>query len=245
MKRALAVAAASVAALGAAGLAVAHGVDGTANVRSLAGTFAATTASKIQTSTCTTADNKTIVSTNAVYAGTATGDADLTGPATLRARSTINTTDNVGVVSGTLRIDVASGRDTEAAFTGACSGGSVAGLAVGRAHDPGARLVANISASFSSSGGFTNGKIGGSAGGASVELGVGRCQSVRTTPQKSEARGTVSAVSTTSITVAGLTCVVPTSLQSKVAKLTVNSRAEIHCALVNGTNTLTRAEGRR
>jgi hypothetical protein len=40
------------------------------------------------------------------------------------------------------------------------------------------------------------------------------------------------------ITVAGLTCSVPPSLAAKVATFKVGDRAEIHCALTNGTNTL-------
>jgi hypothetical protein len=245
MKRTLALTAAVAAALTATGLAVARNLDSHTNVRAVAGSFTATTASRVDTKTCTTTDGKTLVTTTGTYTGTSTGDADLTGNATLRARSTINSTDNVGVVSGWLRIDVASGRDTQADFNAVYSGGSLAGLAVGHAHEPAAKLVANLSAGFTAAGGFTNGKIGGTAGGAAVELGPGRCQSVKTIQQKSEARGTISAVSSTSITVAGLTCAVPANLQERVSKLTTNMRAEIHCTLVNGTNTLTRVEARK
>jgi len=244
MKRTLIVVATAATALAATGLAIAKGLDSNVNARAVSGSFAATSASKVQTRTCTTTDGKTLVTTNGVYTGTASGDADLTGAATLRAHSTINTTDNIGVVSGTLRIDVASGRDTQAQFDTVFSGGQIAGLAVGHAPAPATRLVANLSAGFTASGGFTDGKLGASAGGAAVELGPGRCRATAPVKQRSEARGTVRAVSSSSITVAGLTCAVPASLQSRVAKLTVDSRAEIHCTLVNGTNTLTDAKGR-
>jgi hypothetical protein len=59
--------------------------------------------------------------------------------------------------------------------------------------------------------------------------------------ETSRAEGTVTAVSSTSITVAGLTCAVPANLQSLVAPLTVGARAEIGCALSGGANTLIRA----
>ena len=62
--------------------------------------------------------------------------------------------------------------------------------------------------------------------------------------ERSEAHGLLTAVSSTSVTVAGLTCAVPASLQSKVAKFAAGARAEIHCSLVNGVNTLTRIEGK-
>jgi hypothetical protein len=244
MKRTLVLASTALVALVATGLAVGHGLDGNSkNARAVTGTFTATTASKVQTRTCTTIDGKTLVTTNGTYTGIAAGDADFTGNATLHATSLINTTDNIGLVSGTLRIDVASGRDTQAQFSTVYSGGQIAGLATGHAHEPAARLVANLSAGFTGSGGFTNGKLGGgTAGGAAVETGPGRCQSTKTVKESSEAKGLVTAVSSTSITVAGLTCAVPASLQSKVATLTTGSHAEIKCSLVSGVNTLTRVE---
>lgn len=244
MKRTLVGATAAAAALVTAGIAVAHGVDGGKSVKSVSGTFTATTASHVTTRTCTTADGKTVVTSDGTYTGTAAGDADLAGPITVRARSTINTTDNVGVVTGSLKIDL-SDRDTTAQFTGVYSGGNVAGLAVGHAHTPSAQLAANFSSGFSATAGFTGGKLGGSSGGGAVEIGPARCNSTKTVQERSQASGTVSAVSSTSITVAGLTCAVPASLQSKVAQITVNSRAEIKCQLVNGANTLTSVERKK
>jgi hypothetical protein len=238
MKRTIAVAAIVLVALAAAGIAVARGTDDTKNVRAVSATFAATTASRVQTRSCTTPDNKTITVSDGVYTGMSTGDPDLTGATTIRAHSVINTTDNVGLVTGTLRIDVA-GRDTEAAIDTVYSSGSVAGLAVGRAHDPAARLVANLSAGFTPAGGFTGGKLGASGGGGAIELSGGSCHAAKPVRENSAARGTVSANAGGSITVAGLTCSVPPELQSKAAGFPVNSRAEIHCKLLSGTNTLT------
>ena len=246
MKRALVLTSTALVALVATGFAVGHGLDGnTKSARGVAGAFTATNATKVQTRTCTTTDGKTLVSTNGLYTGTATGDADLTGNATVRASSLINTTDNIGVVSGTLKIDVASGRDTQAQFNAVYSGGAIAGLATGHAHDPAAKLVANLSAGFTGSGGFTSGKIGGgTTGGAAVELGPGRCQSTKPINERSEAKGIIVAISSSSITVAGLTCAVPANLQAKVAGLAVNGRAEIKCSLINAVNTLTRVEAK-
>jgi hypothetical protein len=103
MKRTLVLASIAVVALVAAAIAVGHGIDGVKNVKEVTGTFTATTVSKLQTRTCTTSDGKTLVATNGTYTGTASGDADLTGPARINARSVVNTTDGVGVVSGRLR----------------------------------------------------------------------------------------------------------------------------------------------
>jgi hypothetical protein len=239
MKRTLVGAAATVAAVTAAGIAVAHGVDGGKSVKAVAGGFNATTASKVTTRTCTTTDHKTIVTTDGTYTGAATGDPDLTGNITVHARSTINSTDNVGIVTGRLKIDVASGRDSEADFTGTWASSQFAGLAVGHAHDPAAKLIANISGGFTAAGGFTNAKLGATAGGGAVELLPAGCATTKTVRERSEARGIVSALGNGSITVAGLTCTVPASLQSKLTGLAVNSHAAIKCALVNGVNTLT------
>src|SRR5207253_2533206 len=203
------------------------------------------TSANVSTRTCTTSDGKSLSITLARYTGTSSGDPDLTGPIVLRARSVINTTDNVGIVEGALRIDVASGRDTYATYATVYDHGNVAGLAIGRAHDPSARLVANMSAAFSASGGFTGGKFGGgTSAGWAVELGPGRC-GVKTPAEKSEARGTISALSSSSITVAGLTCAIPADKSADVnSHFKLGDHAEIHCSLVNSTNTLTRIERR-
>ena len=230
-----------------AGLAVAAGLHNNGrSVKAVAGTFAATGAST-KTSTCTTEDGKTVATTYARYTGTAAGDPDLAGAIRIDARSIINTTDDVGTVSGRLRIDVASGRDTSANFEAVYDHGKLAGLASGHAHEPGVRLLANLSAGFTAAGGFSDGKLGATAGGSAVELGPARCKkSPRTPPEKSEARGTVSAVSATSISVAGLTCVVPSDLSQKVtSELKVGDRAEIRCSLTNGQNTLVKFDKKR
>jgi hypothetical protein len=234
-----------VVALVATSIAVAHGIEGAKTAKAVAATFTATGAST-STRTCTTADGKSISISDGKYTGVAAGDADLAGNITLRARSVINTTDNVGTVDGQLRIDVASGRDTSAAYSGVYAAGTLAGFAVGRAHDPSARLIANLSATFSPATGFTNGKLGGgTAGGMAVELSGASCKGDDNKPDRSEARGTVTAVSSSSITVAGLTCAVPADKAGDVAKVAVNDRAEIHCSLSSGANTLTSVEKKK
>lgn len=242
MKRTFMVAAAGLAAVGAAGIAVADGIDGAQSARSVAGAFSTGSPSQFRTRSCTTADGKTLVATQGVYTGGATGDADFTGPITLRAHSLINSTDGVGVVSGTLRIKVAAGGDTVAHFESVYSGGQIAGLASGHAQDRHAKLLSNLSASFdsTSSGGFGGGKLGGTTGGGAVELGPGRCEPSKTVKETSEARGIVTTAAST-ITVAGLTCTVPASLQAKVSGL-LNAHAEIRCSLIGGANTLTSVE---
>jgi hypothetical protein len=235
--------------LSATGLAVARGLDDAKSVKSVAGTFTAATVANSQTRSCTTADGKTVTSTNAIYTGTASGDPDLTGAVTLQVRSTINATDGLGVVSGKLKI-AASGGDTVAQLNAVYDHGAIAGVASGHAATSHVALLGNLSASFSATSGFSSGKIGGgTAGGSAVELGPGKCapsKPGKPIVETSEAHGSVSALSSTSITVGGLTCTIPSTLADKVSStVKLNDRAEIKCSLVSGVNTLVKIDAKK
>jgi len=232
-------------ALVATSYAVAHGIEGAKSAKAVAGTFNAI-GSSTSSRTCTTTDGKTIVVTDGKYTGVAAGDPDLTGPITLRAKSVINTTDNVGTVDGRITIDVA-GRNTDADYSAVYDHGTIAGLASGKAHQPNGKLIANLSATFAAASGFTNGKLGGgTAGGSAVEVGPGSCKPSKTTPEKSEARGPITALSASSITVAQVTCTIPADKSADVnAKFKVGDAAQIRCEVVSGTNTLTSISGKK
>ena len=232
-----------VVALVVAGVAVGKGLHGggTKTATAVVGTFTATTSANVDTRTCTASDGKALSITRATYTGTATGAADLTGAVTLRVRSLINTTDDVGAVSGDLKIDTAADKNTHAGFSAVYDKGKIAGLAAGRASTDSVQLLANLSAGFTATGGFTDGKLGATTGGSAVELGPGKCDSVAT--ESSAAHGSVTAVSATSITVAGLTCAVPASFATQIATVKVGDRLEIRCNLVSGTNTLVKIGG--
>lgn len=225
-------------ALAAAGVALADGI-GTSAVKSAAATFTATTVASSSTRTCTNADG-TFVLTRAEYRGTATSsEPSLNGPITLRILSLINTTKNLGTVGGRIRID-ASGRDTAAGFAGVYSGGQVHGLAAGHAGGPPGRLRADVSAGFSAAGGFTNGKIGATdGGGAALLITPGPCEpSQSKAAERAEAHGTITAVSSSSITVAGVTCAVPSSLAAEVAAYKTGDDVTIRCESQSGQLTL-------
>jgi hypothetical protein len=218
------------------GYAVANGIQGGPNPTAVTGTFTAGGKS-MSSRTCTTSDGHTIVVSKGTYTGTSSGDPDFIGPITVWARSVVDTMSRIGLVRGLARIDVASGRDTQVWFTTVYNDGQIAGLAVGRAHDPRARVVANISAGFDPTTGFTDGKLGGGTnGGSAVELTPSACNPARSTHERSEAHGAVSLTST-SITVAGLTCQIPTGFDLGT-NIHQGDVVEIHCAYENGTNTL-------
>ena len=235
----------AVVALAVTSIAVAHGIEGAKSAKAVTGTFTAAPGSTSTSQTCTTADGKTIVVTDGQYTGVSAGDPDFTGAITLRARSVINMTDNVGVVSGRFSI-AATGGTTEGAYATVYDHGTIAGLAAGRASQPDTKLLANVSATFAAATGFTGGKIGGgTAAGTAVELGPGSCQAAQAPVDKSEASGAISALSTTSITVASLTCAIPAANSADVnAKFKMGDNVEVKCALVGGVNTLTKIEGK-
>jgi len=245
MKR-LALAGAATVALVAAGIAVAHGNDNQ-TVTKVASSFMATTLSgKTDTKTCTTTDGKSLSTTRSTWTGTAsTGPADLTGAVKIAANSMINTTDNVGEVDGHLTISPTGGGKTDLHFTSVYDAGVLSGLATGHSATHGVQVYANLSSGFSTTTGFTGGKIGGTSGGSAVELGPAHCAPNKAVKENSNAVGSVSAVSATSITVAGVTCAVPTSLATKVAAFHVGDRAHIECSLVSGTSSLTKIDARK
>lgn len=225
-------------ALIAASFEVARATASAKNAVAVAGTFSAN-AGTISTKTCVTADGKTIVTTDGKYTGTATGASDLTGPLTIRARSVVNTTDGVGTVTGSLAIDVASGRNTSATYSAVYDHGAVAGLAVGHAHDASTKLIANLSALFVPGSAFASGRLGGgTAGGAAVETSSVGCKAAQQS-QNSSAHGTISALSAGSITVAGLTCSIPADKSAAVlGRFKAGDTVQIGCTFANGATTL-------
>jgi hypothetical protein len=232
-----------VAALVAASIAVAGGGFGlgASNPTAVAATFSATQ-TKTSTRTCTTSDNRMIVVTDGTYTGTAAGDATLAGAMTIRARSVIDTTNKVGLVTGQFGIDTSGQPNARGSFQAVYSAGQIAGLATGRAGASHTSLVANLSGAFDPSTGFAAGSKlgGGTSGGNAVELTSKACQqsSQQPTHERSSAHGTISAISTGSITVAGLTCVLPSGSDVST-KYKMNDVVAIQCELSNGMNTLT------
>jgi len=222
-----------------AGVAVANGFDGKA-VRQASATFTATSASNLRTSTCTGADG-TYAKSVATYTGSAvSSESSLNGPVRIEAASFVNTTTGVGTVRGNARIDTASGR-TSFSFEGVLTHGSVVGLASGHSRRADVRLLANFSADYSAAGGFGNGKLGGgTAAGDAVLITPGGCHPPKPPkPERVKARGAITAVSPTSISVAGVTCNVPANEQDEVANVKVGDVVTIQCDVANGANTLT------
>jgi hypothetical protein len=246
MRRMILVTAAGLLLVG-AGVAVAHGFD-SRGVKAVNATFTATGASDVRTTTCTGEDG-TYEKSRGTYAGTADStEASLKGNATISATSVINTTTKVGIVSGDLRIETADGGRTRAHFDGVFTDGKLVGLATGgtrHGHDnAGVKLLANLSADYGAATGFANGKVGTDVAGGAVLITPGGCRpAAPSKPDHITASGKITAVSDTSITVAGVTCSVPDTLKSSVSTLKTDETTTIECDVVNGANTLTRVGG--
>lgn len=242
--RRLIFAAASVLALIGAGIAVAH--EGQSkSVKQVSAQFTATTAGNVRTETCTGSDGS-YATTHGEWTGTSTSSDEptLNGKATIDADAIVNTTSGVGTISGRLRIDTSDGHHTSATFDAVDTNGTIAGLAEGRNADQGAKLLANLSASFDAAGGFSNGKLGGGTlGGNAVLVGQGGCTpQPAPKPETIDVHDAITAVSSTSITAAGVTCAVPSTLSSAVGSLQVGNLVELKCIATNGTNTLQKVE---
>jgi hypothetical protein len=226
-----------------AGVAVAHGFDSKA-VKQVSATFSATAASNLRTSTCAGADGSYARSVGTYSGNAVSSEPSLNGPARIEASSFVNTTTGVGTVSGQARIAAADGRHTSFGFEGVLTHGSLVGLAEGRRR-PGrdeVKVLANFSADYSATGGFGNGKLGGgTAAGDAVLITSGGCHPPKAPrPEHVKARGAITAVSSSSISVAGVTCGVPANLQRAVAKVKVTDVVTIECDVANGTSTLTK-----
>jgi hypothetical protein len=245
MRRLIWITAAGVA-LTSASLAIADNI-GTKAVKAVGATFSATGVSSLRTQECATATG-TLVTTAATYAGTVqSSEPALNGPLTLRVQTLVNTQTNLGVVSGTLRVQPSGQRGTLARLDAVYANGQLNGLLQGSTQTQGtaAKLVANFSGSFSPAAGLTGGKIGeAAAGGGAVMLQLGRCTPTPTTVQgQVTAEGPIAALTPTSITVGGVTCAISAgSLNPRVMGISVGVRVAITCRLVNGTLTLVKVQ---
>ena len=164
---------------------------------------------------------------------------------TIRARSVVDTTNKVGLVTGQFGIDTSGKPNTRGAFEAVYSAGQIAGLATRPRRAPRTPRSSRTSRpTFDPSTGFQSGKLGGgTSGGNAVELTPKACkQSSRADHTRAQrAHGTISAISSTSITVAGLTCNLPqgSDVSTKVKQGDV---VTIQCELSNGANTLTKIQ---
>lgn len=251
MRRPIIFALAGLTALGTAGIALAHGNDNAGGLKAtpVAATFTAAPGSNQSVRTCTGADGSYII-TRGSWTGSATSSsARLSGPLSIRGELGVNQTTGAGWLIARVSVDnnaTDEHRDAGGELNAVVANGKLTGFLTGRVHDEGA-LFASVSANVGSAG-LTDGQIGGGAiSAAALVLDRGRCESAPKQRPLVDARGTVSAVSSTAITVTRsngdtLTCVVGTDLAAAVAKLKVGDQAFVKCGLVDGSYRLLKVQ---
>lgn len=247
MRRPLIIGLVAAVTLVAAGTALAHlTFDGTAAV---AATFTASR-DRVATRTCTGPDG--------VYelaGGRYEGEADSSTPALdgrirLDVTTIYNTTERIGRIAGNVRIN-GSGRgdgDFRGRLVGTLTAGAgdtrvMDGFLSGRVGGHVADLFGNVTASFTTAGGFTGGKIG--EGGANTALLVGRvCTGTPPIAVRLVVRGQIVALSDASITVAPRdgsqqqTCALRAGISPSTRRFETGDRVEMRCGLVEGAMTL-------
>lgn len=162
MRRFTIVSLVSLVALVSAGFAVAHG-DRQKRTNAVAATFTAAATEHTKTRQCT-GDDGTYSVTYGSYEGTSTGDARLSGKIVLRLKSVVNLTSGLGWTKGYAIVRGADGRLKAKTHLVAVNTqrGVLNGLVNGRVKEAG-HLLANFSASLSSSGALAGELGGGSA----------------------------------------------------------------------------------
>jgi hypothetical protein len=204
LTRWISLAIAAVMALAVAGIAVAHKSAGPATPTEPAvATFTATpNADKTRTRQCTGADG-TYTIAKAVYNGTSTGDARLTGNITIKSQSVVNTTTGLGHSEGEVFVrDAATGKlkavasfaavNTEQGvlngfLTGKVKNATAAAKAKrGGSHrhgNGGTSIAANFSAAFNADGTQLSGELGGGAAQNTAVFYGNPCQPAAAGPQ--------------------------------------------------------------
>ncbi len=250
MRRTLIIGAIAATALAVVG--VAAGQLRSSGVDTAAVSFTATTVENAQTRTCTGSDGTYEIS-YARYTGTATSsNADLAGPVALRVKSVYNTTKKLGWLEGSFRVkDGEDERNGHGRFVAVNTAGVVDGFLSGRVNRQYAAIAGSLVATFSATGGFTNGQIGGGAAGPNTAIVAGKpCDGRPAKPAvKLVVSGTVDPTSTaTSIVVKPSdgsptqTCAIgPNSPKTDGL---VGKTVKIECVQVNGAMTLVRINAR-
>jgi hypothetical protein len=187
--------------------------------------------------------------TDGHYSGTvASTNAALAGSLKIHAKTTYSTTEKLGYVTGSFKIDDDDSR-VRGSFSGTIDDGRLVGYLTGKARGNHAKVLGNLSADFA--GGttsFSNGLVGSSSSDAVLAIVAGpACKMPK--PEKEEkgerekkaekyigARGEITALSADSITVTGkkgaVTCKVDASYAVPAGFSLASTAVEMKCEAV-------------
>jgi len=142
-----------------AGTVVAIAAGALATTQSVSATFDATTVKNRTVKTCTGENGNSYEITHATYTGTAVSkESRLEGTIEIRVKSVYNTTQNLGVLEG--KVHVRNSGSARGNLSAVNTNGTLEGFLKGGVHDSAGKLFANISAGYSSLGGFSGGELG-------------------------------------------------------------------------------------
>ena len=249
MRRPIVFAVAGIAALGSAGGALAHSLAGTGlKTGTAAATFSAAPASSASSRTCTGGDGTYVITRGDWNGAAASANGRLSGGISIRGEMGVNQTTGLGWLIGRVKIDGGSdGRiDAGANLRAVISGGKLTGFVDGRIRDAGT-VYGSVTATVAN-GGLADGAIGGgTVNPAAIVIDNGSCVTVPAPKPVVPAKGTITALSATSVTVqpaggTAQTCAVGADLAASVAKLKAGDTAAITCGLVDGSYRLLRIE---
>lgn len=250
MRRFIVLAIVAATALSTAGFAVAHlkasGTD------AVSATFTAAK-ERAETRTCTGPDG-TYEITHGRYAGTAVSTNEaLDGPIVFHVVSVYNTTEKLGWIEGWMKVrreDDDDRRSTARFWATLGDGGAAEGFVHGRVHHHYAALFGNVSATFTPSGGFANGRIGGGGGSNAAVLAGRPCVGKLGIAVKLVVKGEVESISSTEIRVkprdgsSSQACAIVAGRSPSTEGVGPGTRVEIGCGLVDGQMTLLRLHKR-
>ena len=97
----------------------------------------------------------------------------------LQLHSFVDTTKNLGTVSGVFTVVGSKKSTVNGKVTGVVSDGSISGLATGTAKGANGAFTASLGGSFSQTGGFTAASLGGPETGAGAVVANGNCAKVK------------------------------------------------------------------
>lgn len=249
MRRPIVLAVAGIAALGSAGGALAHSVLGNGlKTGTVAATFSAAPASSVNTRSCTGGDGTYVITRGDWNGAASSANGRLSGGITIHGELGMNQTTGLGWLVGRVKIDGGSdGRiDAGGNLRAVISGGKLTGFVDGHIRDAGT-VYGSVTATVAN-GGLTDGAIGGgTVNPMALVIDNGSCTNAPAQKPVVSAKGTITAISATSVTVqpAGgpaQTCAVGSDLAAAVAKLRAGDTAAITCGLVDGSYRLLRIE---
>jgi hypothetical protein len=213
----------------------------------------------VRTASCTGADGKAFTVTNGHYTGVASfvapaAAAELNGPLSIDARTVYSTTDGLGYVTGLFHVRNERPTRLNGHFTATLKGTQLVGFLDASSRGHHARVLGNLSATFTPTTGFTTGLIGSTSSTSVLAVIAGpTCPKPRPEPKPTPApkrpvhvEGTISAISgdavgsTVTVTSRGPSAATCTRDATSPATtgFKVGDRVEMGCAYIGTTWTL-------